>query len=65
MFETIQTVQCWEICKSDRLLGYVIFFSGGWDVYVSSPLGMQLKSRNHETKEQAIKAAKEALMLDV
>ena len=27
-------VACIEVCKGDRLHGYAIFFSGGWDAYL-------------------------------
>ena len=29
----INTTECIEICRGDKLIGYAIWFSGGWDVY--------------------------------
>lgn len=26
-------VACYEVCRGENLIGYAIFFSGGWDAY--------------------------------
>lgn len=29
-------VPCVEVCDGEKLIGYAIFFSGGWEAYVAS-----------------------------
>ena len=48
--------ECIEICSGDKLLGYAIFFSGGWDAYKVEGVGLSLVGRYFTTRNQAIRA---------
>lgn len=49
-------VQCVEVCKGDMVLGYVIFFSGGWDAYarLGPTTNLTMVATNLPTKEDAL-----------
>lgn len=52
-----QPTKCIEICEGDKLYGYVIFFSGGWDAYlVTSAGGLRLIGRNYPDQAGGIRA---------
>lgn len=41
MFLTQET-RCVEVCENDRLVGYAVFFSGGWDAYIRDSLNLSV-----------------------
>lgn len=46
---------CIEVCEGERLVGYAIFFSGGWDAYLfDGRESLVLIDRNVATKQRAI-----------
>jgi hypothetical protein len=52
---------CIEVCDGDRLVGYAIWFSGGWDGYrrdASTGMGLKCVAQVCPTKEEAIEAVK-------
>lgn len=54
-------VNGWEICEEDKLIGYALFFSGGWDAYLRQPNGSLTLVKSNVTEEQeAIEAVKTA-----
>ena len=59
----LEAGRCVEVCHDDRLLGYAIFFAGGWDAYVVTP-GMHLRRvlGNTESKNEAILMVKREAM---
>lgn len=52
-------VPCVEICDGDKLVGYAVFFSGGWDAYLCDGLNLSVLTKvclNCGGKEQAIES---------
>lgn len=55
---TFLEVPCIEVCKRDKLYGYVIFFSGGWDAYLLRGASLICVARNFTHSYGAVKAVR-------
>ena len=49
----LQAGECTEVNIGDRLVGYAIHYSGGWDGYVIAPFGHMKKVTTNEADKGA------------
>lgn len=51
----VSDTECVEVCDGDRLVGYAIWFSGGWNTYYSDDgNGLWKGKQNIQDRDEAI-----------